>query len=426
MRVHIKTYGCTLNQADSETISSVLESGGIELVQRQADADVAIINTCTVKRQTAQRILDALKGLGKSNKRLLVTGCMAGANRDLIERYAPSASIVTPSNIPRIADAARSTLAGERVVLDSYSRLDRLAFFRPGRGPIAKVIISEGCSSSCSFCETRLARGPLNSFSEQGILDVIRCSAANGAKEIQLTSQDVGAYGTDTKTDIAALMRKISAIEGDFIVRVGMINPVHMRRHLDEFIDALRSDRFYKFAHMPVQSGSDSVLESMRRQYSVEEFEQYVKELRSAIPGITIETDMIVGFPAETESDFDRSIGLINRIRPDVTNISKFSARPDTPAAQMKQLTNELISERSLRMSRAVRAVQHGINDRLIGRSFDTLLTESTPRSFNGRNGAYKQIVIRKEDAHSEMALGSHCEVMITGASANVLYGTVP
>ena len=425
MRVHIKTYGCTLNQADSETIASVLEDNGIGLARCQAEADVAIINTCTVKGQTSQRILDALKGLSKAGKKMLVTGCMAGANQDLLEKYVPNASIVTTSNMPRIADAAKSTFAGTRVVLNSYSRLDRLAFFKPGKDVIAKVVISEGCASSCSFCETRLARGPLNSFSEQRILDAIRCSVGNGAKEIQLTSQDVGAYGADTRTNIAALMRKISELGGDFRVRVGMINPVHMRRNFDEFVDALRSDRFYRFVHMPVQSGSDSVLDSMRRQYNVEEFEQYVKDLRAAIPGITIETDIIVGFPTETESDFDRSIDFINRVRPEVTNISKFSARPNTLATKMKQHTNESISERSMRMSRAVRTVQHSINSRFIGESFDTLLTESNSKSFNGRNHSYRQIVIRREDVRPGMALGSRCKARITRVSANVLYGSV-
>ncbi len=424
MRVHIKTYGCTLNQADSDMIAAILEDNGIEQAQRQADADVAIINTCTVKRQTAQKILYALGNLSKSRKMLVVTGCMAAANQDLIEKYAPNASIVTTSNMPLMAEAVRSAFKGERVVLNTYSKLDRLAFFRPSDRAISKVAISEGCVSNCSFCETKLARGPLNSFSEDRILEAIRCSVANGAKEIQLTSQDVGAYGLDTGTDIPKLMQKISALDGDFLVRIGMINPVHLLKYLDEFADALTCSRFYKFVHIPVQAGSDSVLESMRRQYTVEEFEHCVKELRHAVPEVTIETDVIVGFPAETESDFDQSIELMKRARPEVTNISKFSARPHTTASKMKQHTNELIKERSTRMFSAVRVVQHSITDRLIGERFGTLITERTPKSFNGRNRSYREIVIRNEDAHSDIALGSHYDVRIKGASANVLYGT--
>jgi MiaB-like tRNA modifying enzyme len=425
MRAHIKTYGCTLNQADSEAMAAVLEGNGIGLARSQAEADVAVVNTCTVKRQTAQRILDALKPLDRAGKRIVVTGCMASANKDMIEKYVPGASIVTPSNIPRIADAIRGAFSGKRMVLDSYSRLDRLSFFRPASGVVAKVIISEGCTSACSFCETRIARGPLHSFSERYILDAIRCSVANSAKEVQLTSQDVGAYGADTRTNIAELMRKISGIRGDFLVRVGMVNPCHIRGFFDEFVDALRDGHFYKFVHIPVQSGSDSVLESMRRQYSVKEFERCVKDLRSSVPGVAIETDVIVGFPGETEDDFEKSIKLISRVKPEVTNISKFSSRPHTPASRMKQLSNEEISNRGLLMTRAVRAVQRATNLKQVDRRFETLLTEKTPKSLNGRNGSYRQIVIRNEDVQSGMVLGSRYSVRITGASANVLYGSV-
>jgi MiaB/RimO family radical SAM methylthiotransferase len=264
----------------------------------------------------------------------------------------------------------------------------------------------------------------LNSFSEERILNAIRCSVAGGAREIQLTSQDVGAYGIDTKTNITELMHKISMLDGDFLVRIGMLNPAHLLKYLDEFSEALNDKRFYKFVHVPVQAGSDTVLESMRRQYSIDEFEHCVETLRSKVPGVAIETDVIVGFPTETESDFEQSTEMIERVRPEVTNISKFSVRPRTIAAQMKQNANELISERSKKMFGIVRAVQHKTNDKLIGKSFGTLITERTQRSFNGRNGSYREIVIRNEDAHSDIALGSHVEVRITGASANVLYGT--
>ncbi len=424
MQAHIKTYGCTLNQADGAIMESILKQHGIGIASSIDEADVAVINTCTVKRQTAQRILYLLNNLDRAGKRVVVSGCMAGANRALLEKYAPHASILTPSNIPMIAEAVESAFSGKRTVHSRYSKLDRLRFFTAGRGVIARIPISEGCNGSCSFCETRIARGPLNSFSESRILDAIKCSAANGAKEIQLTAQDTGAYGKDSGSSIASLMRSIAALDGDFMVRVGMINPEHLGERLEGFADAMRSDKFYKFVHLPVQSGSDPVLKAMGRRYSAEGFEQQVSALRKAIPGIAIETDMIVGFPSETESDFDRSVDLIRRAKPEVTNISKFSARPNTPASRMRQLADGLVSERSAQMTRAVRAVQRHSNCSLLDADFDALLTEETRRSFNGRNRSYRQIVIRKEDAHSALELGSRCKVRITGASANVLYGT--
>jgi MiaB/RimO family radical SAM methylthiotransferase len=264
----------------------------------------------------------------------------------------------------------------------------------------------------------------LNSFSEERILEAIRQSVAMGAKEVQLTSQDIGAYGADTKTGIARLMERIALIEGDFKVRIGMINPQHLRGCFDGFADALKGERFYKFVHMPIQSGSDRVLKDMGRNYTVEEFDDYVKELRRRISNVTIETDVIVGFPTETHDDFDATVDFVRRTRPEVTNISRFGARPHAPASKMRQQSIETINRRSLALSRAVRQVQHEINDRFIGKRLDVILTESNEKSLNGRSGSYRQIVIRKEHAQSGIALGSHCEVKITDVSANVLYGT--
>ncbi len=418
MRAYIKTYGCTLNQADSEIISSVLKGGDVELVQAESAADVVIVNTCTVKKATSQRILYKLKKMNDAGKRLVVTGCMAGANQNLIEKYAPNASIVTTPNIESMASVI---LDDKKVVLNQYKKTDRIALLEPRNSVIAKIPISDGCGSSCSFCETKFARGPLNSFSEQLILKGIERSVANGAREIQLTSQDMGAYGIEKGTNVAELMEKISLINGNFRVRVGMLNPEHLHRYFDGFVDSLKEDRFYKFAHLPVQSGSNRVLRDMRRSYTIEEFKHYSSELRKKIPGITIETDIIVGFPTETEPDFEETLNFIRESKPDVTNISRFGARPHASASRMEQHSNETIKDRSNLLSRTVRSVQHEINDRFIGKKLDVIITESNDKSFNGRDSGYKQVVvIRKNDI--DMRIGSSYSVSINAASANVLY----
>lgn len=421
MRAYVKTYGCTLNQADSDIISSVLKSDDVELTGNETDADVVIVNTCTVKRATSQRILYKLKKLDDSGKKLVVTGCMAGANQDLIEKYMPNASIVTAPNIENISSVAFGTQSGTRMVMNQYKKTDRLALLEPGNSIIVKIPISDGCLSSCSFCETKFARGSLNSFSEELILKSIEYSVRNGAKEIQLTSQDMGAYGIEKSTNIAKLMEKITMIDGDFRVRVGMLNPEHLHKYFDAFADAFKTDRFYKFAHLPVQSGSNKVLGEMRRLYTIEEFDDYVKELRNRIPEITIETDIIVGFPTETSADFDETLDFIKRTKPEVTNISKFGARPHASASKIDQLSNETIKLRSNTLSRVVRSVQHEINDRFIGKKLDVIITESNDKSFNARNSGYKQVVIVRKDG-VDMQIGSVHNVLINSASANVLY----
>ncbi len=424
MRVCIKTYGCTLNQADSNIMKSMLEENGVVITDRVEDADVAIVNTCTVKSITAQKILYRLGRMQKAGKKTVVAGCMVSANRDLVERYASSASMVDTSNIGRIAEVVEHLQNGKRMTVEGYSKFDKLSLFRADDGIIAKIPINEGCTSNCSFCETKFARGPLNSFSEDRIVDAVTQSVKRGAEEVQLTSQDVGAYGLDSGTDIAALMEKIARIDGDFKVRIGMINPEHLHRCFDNFVDELKGEKFYKFVHIPVQSGSNKVLKDMGRKGTIEEFDSYVKELRKKMPGITIETDLIAGFPTESEDDFKETIDFVRRTRPEVTNISRFGARPHARAAKMKQQSTETINQRSVALSRAVRQVQHEINDKFIGKRFDVIITESNEKSLNGRNGSYRQVVIGRNDAKG-IGIGMKVDALVRAASANVLYATV-
>ncbi len=418
MKAFLKTYGCTLNQADSDTMASVLKGSSVEVTQSESEADVIIVNTCTVKNATSQKILYKLNNLDRSGRKVVVTGCMAGANQDMIAKYAPGASIVTAPNIGMMADVVHDTASGIRRIEDRYKKTDRLALFEPGSSVIAKVAVSDGCASSCSFCETKFARGALNSFSEKLIIRAIESSVQAGAREIQLTSQDMGAYGIDRGTNIAELMEMISDIEGSFKVRIGMMNPDHMHRYFDAFAAALSSPKFYRFAHIPIQSGSARVIGEMRRQCTPGRFCEFSEELRKRVPGITIETDIIVGFPTETEKDFSETAEFLERARPDVTNISRFGARPHASASMLEQNSPEVINSRSNRLSRIVREIQHGINDRFIGKRLDVMITELNGRSCNGRTESYKQVVF--QDA--PMQVGSVSNATIKAASANVLY----
>ncbi|MDE1856977.1 MAG: tRNA (N(6)-L-threonylcarbamoyladenosine(37)-C(2))-methylthiotransferase [Candidatus Micrarchaeota archaeon] len=422
MKTYIKTYGCTLNRADSEMMGSMLVDSGAELCSSASEADVVVVNTCTVKSATAQKILYNLDSLSSQGKRLVVAGCMAGANRDMISKHAPSASIVTPQNIHAIGDAVRAAYHGGKASFVSDSREDKIAHFSPSPGVISRIPISDGCVSACGFCETKRARGRLNSFTEDLIVKAVERSVAGGAREIELTAQDVGAYGLDRGTNIAELMSRISGLDGGFKVRVGMLNPEHLHRYFDDFAEQMNSGKFYKFAHLPLQSGSDSVLADMGRDYTVGEYNGYVGELRKRVSGITIATDIIVGYPSETEEDFSRTLDFIKEIKPDVTNLSKFGARPHTRAARMGQHPRSVINERSRKAARVVRSVQHEINDGYMGMEIPVLITESSERSINGRSDSYKQVVIRERRS---AAPGSTVLARIESASANVLYGSM-
>ncbi len=417
VKVYIKTYGCTLNQADSDIMAGLLKNNGAELADEK-EADVIVMNTCSVKKPTEQRILDRLRELDRQGRRVVVAGCMA-KSKEAIWGRAHNASILTTSNVQRVGEAVSTAYAGGRAIFDGDGRPEKLSFFSPSSGVIARVPVSEGCLSSCSFCETKYARGQLNSFSEQLILKAIEGSVSRGAREVQLTSQDMGAYGADKKTNIAELMKKIALLDGDFSVRVGMLNPEHLHRYFGELVEAMQSERFYKFVHLPVQAGSNRVLQQMGRHYTAEKFCDYVKELRETVPGIAIETDIIVGYPTESLSDFDATIDMLKEARPDVTNISKYCARPHARASKLKPINNNEMSRRSLLLSRLVRSMQKEKNSRFIGSSMDVLITESTGRSTNGRTSSYKQVVL----PGIESELGGRMSVSICAASANVLYG---
>jgi MiaB/RimO family radical SAM methylthiotransferase len=316
---------------------------------------------------------------------------MASANSDIIKISAPGASIVSTANILRIQDVVAS---GSRHELLGYAKIQKPGFLDRGGSVIARIPISEGCLSSCSFCETKTARGPLNSFNEDTILKAISMSVNSGAKEIELASQDAGAYGADTRTGIAGLASRASSIKGSFMVRIGMLNPEHLHRCIDDLICSFNdpASKLFRFLHLPVQSGSNKVLKDMKRRYTIEEFYSYVGELRRSVKGISIATDVIVGYPTETESDYLETRNMLMELKPTITNISKFSQRPHAAASRLAQLTANEVKRRSTELSRMVRAMQKAEYAKLMGKRISVLITERSGSSVSGRDISYRPV----------------------------------
>lgn len=422
-RILIESYGCTLNQADSETMAKLLADAGYAVDFGRYDAsdgsayDAVIVNTCTVKKPTEQRMLDRLSRMSALGSRLLVAGCMASANRNLIESSAPNASILTTSNVQNVASAMETMLSGGRATFDAYSRTDKAAYINGSGSVISRIPISEGCLSNCTFCETKFARGPLNSFSEELLLKAIELNVKKGSREIELTSQDTGAYGADSHTNIANLVSRASQIEGSFRIRVGMLNPEHLHRFFDDLIDAMKSEKVYKFLHIPVQSGSDAVLKEMKRRYTVDEFMRFAIEARKKI-GASIATDIIVGYPTEGDEEFEETLSLLSELRPDVVNVSKFGTRPHTEASKLKQLPNSTIKERSIKTARLSRSIQFENRNSLVGSSRLVLVTERSSKSLLGRDDSYREVAVL-----GNAELGSFVNVKITGNSMGCLLG---
>ncbi len=375
-------------------MGKILADNGYSVDEKDegADYDFIVLNTCTVKKATEQRILYRISKLKDMGNRLLVGGCMASANKDLIMGASPNASIISTSNVNMVAEAIAKIESGTRVQEDKYQRTDKSGLIPVSNSVISRIPISEGCLSSCSFCETKFARGPLNSFSQDVLLNAISMNVKAGAKEIELTSQDTGAYGLDKGTNIAELVSRASEIEGRFKIRVGMLNPQHLHKYFDSLLEAYGNERVYKFIHIPVQSGSDSVLKDMGRIYTVDEFRAYCKELERKVPGINIATDIIVGFPTETEEDFNATMDLLKEVKPNIANISKFTKRPHAKASFLRQLDNGVVKRRSIEVSRLSRQLQMEKRKMLIGTKREVLVNEKGAKSFMGRDSYYYEI----------------------------------
>ncbi len=337
MKVKIFTFGCFANKDNTEIIKSILEKNNYNITEDE-DADIFIINSCIVKHTTENKIISLIKRLRKEypKNKIVLTGCMPNVEYEKIKDF--GIILVNLFNLDNIVNA----------IEDNNNYLDKRKNIKLGYKIKNKKIIqiAEGCVSNCYYCQTKLAKGNLHSYLEELIIKEIKKSIKEN-KIIYITATDCGCYGFDIKTNLPNLLKQIISIEGNFKIRIGMINPEHLLKYLEDLIEIYKNNKIIKFLHIPVQSGSDKVLKDMNRNYKINDFKKIIKKFRKEIPRINISTDIIVGYPTETESDFKDTIKLIKEINPEVLNISKFSSRKGTKASELKQLKSEIIKKRS-------------------------------------------------------------------------------
>ncbi|MCX6817434.1 MAG: tRNA (N(6)-L-threonylcarbamoyladenosine(37)-C(2))-methylthiotransferase [Candidatus Aenigmarchaeota archaeon] len=398
MSVYIETYGCTASQARSEIMEGALAANQMAMVKHPARADVILLNTCIVKTPTENRIRDRIKSLVKKypHKTLVIAGCATDVG--FFRNIAPNALFLSshkPEEVTKLLLKKTNEKTGKM-----------------RKNPLVGITeISSGCLGKCSYCIVRLARGELKSKSPDEIIAEVERALADGCMEIWLTSQDNSCYGFDIESNLAGLLEKIAKLDGKFRIRVGMMNPSHAKPILKRLLKAYASKKVYKFVHIPVQSGSDKILKSMGRGYSAGEFEKLVDAFRHAFPLVTLSTDVIVGFPGETGGNFEKTLKLIERIKPDIVNVSKFGARPGTIAARMRQLDNRIIKERSAAMASLVRRIGAEANKKWLGRTCEIFVTEKgrDKKQFTGRNESYKPVIVE-----GKRLLGKVLKVKIT------------
>jgi threonylcarbamoyladenosine tRNA methylthiotransferase CDKAL1 len=371
--VFIETYGCRYNFGDTAKLVEILRRFGCTIVETPDCADAIIVNTCTVVGPTERRMLRRLAGF--RDRDLYVTGCMPGVQREAI------LAVCSP------------TFIHPETIHDLYRFVGTVA-----KGGVGIVQLAQGCASNCTYCITRLARGPLKSYPREDILKQVRAFLRAGAFEIQLTAQDVSSWGLDTGQHLSDLLTTLDDISGDHRIRVGMMNPATVKGQTSDLIEAFSGDHIYKFIHLPVQSGSDAVLTRMGRRYTIAEFEEIIRLFRNRYPSVTVATDMIVGFCGETPNDFSASLDLIRRVKPAKVNVTRYSRRPFTPLAREKDYPDHVKKDRSRIMNAVSEEVYASCNSVQLGNMVPFLVTETLRKgSVMARSPEYTGIVIRED-----------------------------
>lgn len=430
-RIFVEAYGCSASFADSEMISGIIRNGGHTLAEDPSQSDLNLIVTCSVKDATAKRMLHRIKSLGAADEPLVVAGCLPKAEPRTVQRAAGTASMMGPGSIGRTLSIVQSALGGIRTVDIADMQEPKVGLPKVRLNPAVGIIeIASGCMSECTFCQTKLAKGGLTSYRPGQIVRQAKSEVADGCKEIWLTSTDNGCYGLDIGTDLPELVDAVSdAVPDGCMIRVGMMNPMYMPRIRGRLLESLKSDRVYKFLHVPVQSGSDRVLREMARGHTADTFRRVVGEARHMFPDITISTDVIVGFPSETESEFEDTARLLWETTPDIVNLSKYSARPGTDAAERPDRVDPSeIKRRSRVMTGQVARISEESNRRWIGWRGPVLFDELTESGIRGRNHAYKPIYLADGAAAGggqAHLLGQWRTVRITGSGRNYLSGLI-
>ncbi len=411
--VYVRSFGCPTNLADGEVIAGCVSRAGFDVVKSPHEADILIYNTCAVKAPTENRMIDILRKAPR-DKRLIVTGCLPLINFERLRAEVDFDGVVGPAPGAKIVEVVRRVDHDENVVVLVRDSKPSLCLPKvPLRNVTSIVPINYGCLGMCSYCCVLFARGRLRSYSTSEIVERVEHDIASGAREIWLTSQDTACYGKDIATNLADLVRQICEIEGKFFIRLGMMTPNQALEIMDDLIEVYKNAKIFKFLHLPIQSGDDEILETMKRFYTVDDFKSIVYAFRKQIPKMTIATDVICGFPGESREAFEQTVKVIEDTQPDVVNISKFFPRPHTPAKKMKLLAPQVAKIRSKKMAELSRRISLVKNKAWINWEGTVLFDEKgKEKSWIGRNFAYKPMVTNDH----EFLLGRFVKVRVVKA----------
>ena len=421
-KVNFITQGCSSNLRESEIMMGLLDNSGFDIVNDENESDVNVVNICTVKGDTTA--LRGIRRLKKQNpeKKLIVAGCITEGIVPKIKNIDESISFVNTHNLGRISTVVENSVNGTVLELldKKYEQKVNLPSVR--KNPVIGIVpILNGCNYFCTFCSTKLVKGKLFSYPIDAIRQDVKEHLKAGCREIWITSNDTGAYMVEQngKQKLAELLEQILSIPMDFKVRVGMMNPGNTITILRKLIEVYKHPKMFKFLHIPLQSGNNEILKLMNRRYSVENFVDVVTSFRKEIPEITISTDIIVGFPSETEAQFEDSLNVLKKIKPDVLNLSRYSAREGTVAAKMKQTATNTLKQRSRIMTTLFREIALENNKKWLDWEGKILIDERGKNdSWIGKNYCYKPVIVK-----GNFTFGDEIDVKIVDATSFDLRG---
>jgi tRNA-2-methylthio-N6-dimethylallyladenosine synthase len=426
-RVYIETYGCQMNVADSELMLGLLSREGYERAEHPEDADVLLVNTCAVRDNAEQRVIGRMGELQRYKRKggvLGVVGCMAQRLGPALLAQVPRVDLVVgPDGYRNLPELLGMAQAGERVSDTEFRSWEHYEDVPPVRekAPTAFVTVQRGCDYRCTFCIVPRTRGPERSRKLADIVREIGILVAQGTTEITLLGQTVNSYH-DGEHDFADLLRAAGQVEGLRRLRFTSPYPTDFTARVIEAMAA--TPVVCEHVHLPVQSGSNAVLKRMLRRYTRERYLEVMRELRRAIPGITFSTDIIVGFPGETEADFEQTLSLVTEADFDDAYTFKYSVREGTPAVRLRDhIPDDVASSRMARLVEAVRANARRKNIARVGQIQEALVERPAKRGdlMLARTRA-NQLVLLELPAS---AIGEYHRVRLTGTTGSTFTGSV-
>jgi tRNA-2-methylthio-N6-dimethylallyladenosine synthase len=437
-KLYIKTYGCQMNVYDSERMAEALGGQGYVETQTPDDADMILLNTCHIREKAAEKVYSELgrfKTLkaGNPDLKIGVAGCVAQAEGEEIMRRQPLVDLVVgPQSYHRLPQLEARARAGEKALDTDFPEDDKFETLRQrpkaARGPTAFLTVQEGCDKFCAFCVVPYTRGAEVSRPASRILEEARDLVERGVREITLLGQNVNAYhgsGDGGDWSLARLIRALAAIDGLERIRFTTSHPNDMS---DDLI-AAHGDcaKLMPYLHLPVQSGSDRILKRMNRSHTAEQYLRLVERIRAARPDILLSGDFIVGFPEETETDFEATMDLIRAVEYGQAYSFKYSTRPGTPAAERPQLDEEVKTDRLYRLQALLGEQQRRIQDSMIGREVSVLFERAGRREGQMVGKSEYLHAVHVEDAlrNGAAPIGQIARVRIIGSGSNSLSGVL-